>query len=287
MMIVLWRPIHIAEPGATRLVTDRIEHLEPVARAGAEVALAEFRTGITPETKGGVDRVVNPGDVVTAVDRDAQRAILEAIDERFPADTIVAEEEDTRKTVPDSGTVWVIDPIDGTYNFVRGIPMWATAVAVVVDGTAAGAVTIAPATETTYFADRTRTTRNGTPVSVSDRTDPETFGVAYTVVPSLGDRATYTDGVKAMFTRFGDVRRIGSLHIALALIAAGGLEGIVTPAVVSPWDSIGGVHLVRQAGGMATDLTGEPWRPGSSGLVVSNGTAHEEFLQVARRMAGD
>ncbi|MDY6817452.1 MAG: inositol monophosphatase [Halobacteriales archaeon] len=268
-------------------MTDRLDQLLSVARTGAEVASEGFQAGIVAETKGAADRIVNPGDVVTAADRDAQRAILEAIEDRFPADTIVAEEEDAQKTVPDSGAVWVIDPIDGSYNFVRGIPMWATAVALVVDGTAVGAATIAPATATTYFADRSRTTRDGTPVSVSDRTDPKTFGVAYTVVPALGERAAYSDGVKAMLTSFGDVRRIGSLHIALALVAAGGLEGVVTPAVVSPWDSIGGVHLVRQAGGVATDIDGDPWRPESTGLVVSNGTAHEELLRIGRHMAGD
>src|SRR6056297_2507377 len=93
---------------------------EAVAAIGAETADEWFRAGVAAETKGEVDRVVDPGDVVTVADREAQAACLRVIDDAFPDDTVVAEEEDAPKQLPDSGNVWVIDPIDGTYNFVRG-----------------------------------------------------------------------------------------------------------------------------------------------------------------------
>jgi myo-inositol-1(or 4)-monophosphatase len=265
---------------------DRIEHVERVARAGGEVALAGFRTDIEVETKTDVEHVVNPGDAVTAVDRAAQRRVIELVHERFPDDAIVGEEDEERKTVPEDGFAWVIDPIDGTYNFVRGLAYWSTAVALVDGPETLAATTAVPALGDVYVGRTDGVTLNGTPVSVSERTDPHTFAVTYTIVPKLGDRDAYAEGVGEMLSRFGEVRRVGSAHVVLALIASGALDGTVTTAVAEPWDSIGGVYLVRRAGGTVTDVHGEPWKPGCRGLVASNGNAHEELLAVARRMTG-
>jgi myo-inositol-1(or 4)-monophosphatase len=263
----------------------RIDCVESIARDGAERAFEGFRSDIDPETKGGAERVVNAGDVVTELDRAAQKAVRTAIETRYPEDAFVGEEGDVRKSVPDDGFAWVVDPIDGTYNFVRGLPMWSTAVALVSDGEPIAAATVAPAMENTYAAEPGSVTRNGRRITVSDRTDPETFAVAYTVVPGLGERGAYSDGVAAMLRRFGEVRRIGSLQIVLGLVASGALDGVVTPAVVSPWDSVGGVHLVREAGGVVTDVHGEQWTEGSTGLVASNGAAHDALRTIGRRMA--
>jgi len=82
---------------------------------------------------------------VTEADRAAQRTVIESIRETFPDDAIVGEEEDERKTVPETGAAWVIDPIDGTSNYVRDIRVWGTAVAAVVDGEPVAAATVARA----------------------------------------------------------------------------------------------------------------------------------------------
>jgi len=264
----------------------RVEHVERAAKAGAEVALDGYEAGLTVETKGGADQVVHASDVVTVADRDAQRAVIESIRERFPDDAIVGEEGDAAKTVPDTEVAWVIDPIDGTYNFVRGLPSWSTAVALTVDGDAVAAATVAPAMGRTYLFRDGDATRDGAPIHVADRSDPETFAVAYTFVPELGARDEYADGVTSMLGRFGEVRRVGSLQVVLALVASGALDGAVTDARVNPWDSVGGVALVRAAGGVVTDLDGDPWTRDSTGLVASAGTAHDALLAVGRRMAG-
>lgn len=264
----------------------RVAHVERAARAGADVASEGYEAGPVAETKGGADRVVHASDVVTAADRNAQRAVTDSIRERFPDDAVVGEEGDAAKTVPDTGIAWVVDPIDGTYNFVRGLPSWSTAVALTVDGEAVAAATVAPAMDRTYLVADGEATRDGTRIRVADRTDPETFAVAYTFVPELAEREDYADGVAAMLHRFGEVRRVGSLQVVLALVASGALDGAVTDAHVNPWDSVGGVALVRAAGGVVTDLDGDPWTRDSAGLVASTGTAHDELLAVGRRMAG-
>lgn len=264
----------------------RSEHVERVAEVGAAAALERFRTDLNPEVKGD-GAVVDAGSVVTVADREAQHACLGVIGDRFPHDAVVAEEGDARKTLPADETAWIVDPIDGTYNFVRGMPDWAAAVAVIDDGEARASATIAPAVDERYLAVDDSVSLNGTPVAVSDRRDPREFAVAYAVVPPFGDREAYAAGVAEMLERFGEIRRIGSLQLALSRVASGTLEGVVTPQPINPWDSVGGVHMVRAAGGVVTDLYGDSWAPDSLGLIASNGAIHEELLAFTRRMAGD
>ncbi len=249
---------------------------ERAARAGAAVAAAGFRAGLPVETKSGKT------DVVTSADRDAQRRVIEVLADEFPADTIVGEEDDEAKVVPDDGAAWVIDPIDGTNNFVREIPTWSTSVGAVVDGEAVAAASILPAIGDSYVSGPDGVERNGEPISVSDRSDPETCTVCPTIWWNLDRRDEYTHAVSAIVTRFADLRRVGCAQAALALVAAGSLDATITNVDANPWDTVAGVHMVRKAGGTVTDLDGERWRHDSRGLVASNGLIHDEALAAAR-----
>ncbi len=253
----------------------RADLAERAARAGAQVALESFRKDLTVETKSGKT------DLVTQTDRDAQQRVVEIIHEEFPTDSIVGEESDVRKTVPEAGPAWVVDPIDGTSNFVRGLRIWGTSVAVVEDGEPVAGVTVLPALSDTYLAGTEGVTLNGDPVCVSDREDPETFAV----VPILleYDRiADYATTLGALAERFGDLRRFGCSQATLAAVAGGSLEAAIANIRMSPWDTVAGVHMIRRAGGTVTDLAGDPWRHDSRGFVASNGVAHEEVLSAAR-----
>jgi myo-inositol-1(or 4)-monophosphatase len=257
---------------------DRVSVAERAARAGSEVALAAFRTGINVETKSGKT------DVVTAADRNAQRRVIEVIRETHPEDAIVGEEEDELKTVPESGAAWVIDPIDGTNNFVRDTQVWATSVAAVKDGATVAAANVLPAMEDTYVAGEEGVTRNGDPVSVSSKSDPETFVVVPTIWWDFDHRDQYGRACAAIVERFADLRRYGCAQAVLSMLASGQIEGVVTNVVANPWDSVAGVHLVRQAGGVVTDVHGDRWEPGAEGLVASNGEAHTVVLEAAREI---
>ena len=262
--------------------TRRAATAERAARAGGDLARDRFRTALEVETKA------DENDLVTATDRDAQARVVECIRGEFPAEALVCEESppadadiEVLETVP-GGAAWVVDPIDGTANFVRGLRFWATSVAAAVDGEPVGAATYLPAGEDLYAAGPGRTTRNGTPVSISDRTDPGTFAVGLIGWwPARGgDRQVGL--FRASAERFGDVRRMGSMQGTLALVADGGLEAAVMLARPHPWDSLAGVHLVRRAGGTATDVHGDRWEHDSEGLVVSNGAAHDAVLAAVR-----
>ena len=240
------------------------------ARAGAAVAESHFRTGIDVETKDGKT------DVVTQADRDAQDAVVDAIRERFETDAVVGEEHDELKRVPETGPAWVIDPIDGTNNYVSGMRVW------VVDGEPVAAASIAPALGDTYVVGPDGPRRNDDEISVAAEDDPERLAVTPTIWWAFDRRAEYAAACRAAVERFADVRRFGCAQLALANVAEGAIGGTFTNVRANPWDSVAGVKLVRDAGGRVTDLDGERWRHDSRGLVASNGMVHETVLEAAR-----
>lgn len=248
------------------------------ARTGAKTALETFRADPAVDTK------TTKNDLVSTADLAAQETVTEVIRSHFPDDPVVGEEGDARKDVPESGPAWVIDPIDGTANFVRGVRIWATVVTAVRDGDPLGAATVLPAMEDAYTAGQGQTTRNDQPVTVSTRSDPETFAVAVLGWggTDVDHRAGYIDLSQAVIERFGDMRRLGSMQAALAFVASGELDAAITSRQPTPWDSIAGAHLIEQAGGTVTDTEGQRWRYDSGQLVASNGEAHETVLEAAR-----
>ena len=257
---------------------DRAALARRAATAGSEVAAREYRTGIDVETKSGKT------DVVTEADRETQRRVIEVIREERPDDAIVGEEEDELKAVPDEGDAWVIDPIDGTNNYVREIPIWTTSVAAVRDGEPVAATNASPALGDTYVSGPDGVEVNGDAISVSERTDPATFTVAPTFWWGFDRRDEYAAICREIVERFGDMRRFGCAQLTLAMVARGSLEGTITNVAPNPWDTVAGVHMVRRAGGTVTDLDGDRWRHDSGGLVASNGEAHDEVLAAARNV---
>ncbi len=255
---------------------DRPALVERAASEGAGVAHRLFREGIDVETKDGKT------DVVTEADRNAQRRVIEVIREGFPDDAVVGEEEDELKEVPAEGYAWVIDPIDGTHNYVRNVRIWATAVAVVEDGEPIAAANVLPALGDIYTAVDEGTYRDDASVSVSDVTDPEAGVVSPTVWWDFDHRDEFDTICHEISHRFGDIRRYGSAQATLSYVACGSLDATVTNVECNPWDVVGGVHLVRQAGGTVTDLNGDRWEPGATGMVASNGHLHEEALETVR-----
>ena len=256
--------------------TGRAALARRAAVAGGDVAKEFFRTGVAVETKDGKT------DVVTEADHAAQREVEEIVREEHPEEAIVGEEGDALKSVPETGAAWVVDPIDGTNSYVRELTTWATAVACVVDGDPVAACNYLPALDDVYTADTDAAYRNGTEISVSSVTDPERAAVVPTVWWPRERRDEYARACEAIVSRFADLRRPGSAQAALAMVAAGSVEGVVTNVNTKPWDTIAGVHLVRRAGGQVTDLDGEPWHHDARGLVVSNGELHDEMLGAAR-----
>lgn len=253
----------------------RSETALAAANAGASIAEGFYRTAISVDTK------TSKMDYVTEADTDAQRRIIEEIREDYPEATIVGEEEDELKSIPEGGDAWVIDPIDGTTNFVHEIPLWTTTVAVVREGETTAAVTVAPALDEVYRADPEDALRNDRSMSVSEKRDSETFVVAPVLRygPERDDEFGHL--MAELIRHFGDIRRFGCAQVTLAMVAAGSLDAAAsTQPHSNPWDTVAGVYMVERAGGAVTDVDGEPWEPGCEGIVATNGRAHDEVLDV-------
>ncbi|QCC47105.1 inositol monophosphatase family protein [Halobellus limi] len=259
---------------------DRAALARRAAEAGAAVADERFRTDVDVERKDG------KVDVVTQADRDAQAAVVDVIRETRPDDAVVGEEADELKHVPEAGPAWVIDPIDGTNNYVRGIRVWGTAVAAVRDGDPVAAATNFPAIGDVYWTDGEGTYRNDERVTVSTETDPEACVVTPTMWWDFDERDQYGRACGALAERFGDLRRMGCAQAELAAVADGSIDGVVTNLRAHPWDTVAGVAMIRAAGGTVTDLAGERWRHDSVGLVASNGRVHDTVLEAAREIDG-
>ncbi len=252
----------------------RPETAEQAAGAGAERALAMFQGELAVETKS------NAADLVTEADREAQRAVFETIRGRYPDDPIVGEEEDALKGVPATGPAWIVDPIDGTANYVRGNPIWGTSVAAVVDQEAVAGTTVLPALGDAYVADDATARLNGKPISVSARTDPAAAQVATTLWWGFMDGDTHIETLGEIGRAFGDIRRFGSAQATLAMVASGTVDAAASPITPNPWDSVVGVQLIRNAGGVVTDVHGDRWEVGAEGLVASNGHLHDALLDL-------
>ncbi|QSG16283.1 Archaeal fructose-1,6-bisphosphatase or related enzyme of inositol monophosphatase family (plasmid) [Halapricum desulfuricans] len=179
-------------------------------------------------------------DVVTAADRTAQRAVADRIKETFPNDTIYGEEGTTATAISETGRTWVIDPIDGTNNHVRGNRRWTTSVACLVNGQVVTAVNILPMMGDTYVATTDGVYRNGEQVSVSDRVDMDCFRVVPTFWWGFERRIEFTAVTKSIIQLFSDMHRIGSTQAALSLLSAGSFEGVITNVMTNPWDTIAG-----------------------------------------------
>lgn len=273
-----------------------LDVLREAAEAGATVALESFRTELDVETKSG------RFDRVTDVDRAVQRRVVESLSTAAPDVPVVGEESDARKRVPETGLAWVIDPIDGTNNYVGGGHTWAVAVAATRDGEPVAGVTTLPAVGDVYAVGApvgggagegaggvgaggeaaggdTAPVRNGDPIHVSDRSDPE----AFTINPIFGfsdrHRRGHRRALDTIFETFGDFRRVGCAQAALASVASGEIDAAVSTVELHPWDTVGGVRLVRAAGGTVTDAFGDRWMPGATGLVASNGNAHDRLVE--------
>jgi myo-inositol-1(or 4)-monophosphatase len=235
------------------------------ARTGAEIVRRAFATGIAAEYKAR-------HDPVTEVDRASEAAITGVIRAHRPDDGILAEEGSGSAV---RGRRWIIDPLDGTVNFVHGIPQVSVSVALWDDATPlVGVVVDALRAEEFAAASGRGATLDGTPMHVSQMSTLDTAVVATGFPYDHSTHASaYVAGVQAVLERVNGIRRLGSAALDLAWVAAGRYEAY-WEMQVAPWDMAAGVVLVREAGGEVTDPAGRPVLPRPGPILSSNGLVH-------------
>lgn len=240
------------------------------AQKGGEVISRYFETGIAREVK-------DDKSFVTAADTEAESAIIAHIKKHFPDHSILSEESGAEKQ--DSPYEWIIDPLDGTANFVNGIPLFAVSIAALKDGVPVVAVVYQPVGNSLYAAEKGKGTLwNGKKVRVSDG------GKEHAVV-TFAPGKKEKEKLNSLFTsaeRFVKSKRyLGCAALDLAYVARGGTEGVFFLGL-NKWDYAAGVLLVEEAGGKITDFSGAPWVFGGSDFfIASNGTVHPDLLKLA------
>ena len=220
-----------------------------LATEGGALALRLRRDGLEVDTKS------TPVDVVTNADRAVETFIRQRLGSERPGDGFLGEESTASGS--ETGLTWVVDPIDGTVNFLYGIPQWACSVAVV-EGTDpatwtvhAGAVVNAVIGETYAAARGAGATLNGRPLSTSAPTALSTSLIATGFSYSAEQRAEQGASVAALLPRVRDIRRPGAASLDLCAVAAGRVDASAERGL-SPWDFAAGALIAVEAGAVVT-----------------------------------
>jgi myo-inositol-1(or 4)-monophosphatase len=244
------------------------------ARAGASVVREAFGSNLDTQFKSDA----NP---VTDIDHASEAHVLNVIRHHFPDDEVLAEE--SGGTAWDTGRVWVVDPLDGTVNFIHAIPHVSVSVALWIGGRPVAAVVIDVMRGEELTASEGGGTFSGSnPVAVSKQPamshslvatgfayDHNLHGIAY--AGNMGQVLTQVQGI----------RRLGSAALDLGWVAAGRYEGYWEFGL-QPWDAAAGLLLVTEAGGVVTNHRGGPFALDDAGVVASNGLIHADLLDAVQ-----
>ena len=234
-----------------------------------QIALAHYQTGVAVELKP--DR-----SPVTLADRGAEQAIRQAIAARYPDHSVVGEEYGAAER--SSPFRWVVDPIDGTKSFVRGVPLFGTLIGLEIDGRVEVGVCHLPALgETVAAATGLGCTWNGRTARVSETHALDEATVLFSDSRMLGDRLG--DRRQAFERATGLLRTWGDCY-GYALVATGRADVMIDPAM-NPWDCAALVPILREAGGRFTDWTGVERIDGGD-AVGTNGALHDAVLDLLR-----
>lgn len=241
----------------------QLEAAVKIAEQAGEVAAAYFRSA-TIDTRDKGDR-----DVVTAGDFAAEEMIRERLRTQFPGDGVVGEEG---TDVPAStGRRWYIDPIDGTLNFSRELPIWCVSMALFDEQGPLLGVIRDPNRDDTFMAGRgLGAYLNGQRLKTSGIEDPGKALVHVTIDFHEGSMAAGLADIAALTPAILRSRNIGSAALALAYVAAGYFDAMVH-RFAHTWDYGAGVLLVREAGGTVTDMRGAQYREETESVLAAAG----------------
>ncbi|MBA3047336.1 inositol monophosphatase [Patescibacteria group bacterium] len=220
-------------------------------------------------------------DIVTKADLASEKIIINTIKKNFPEHRILSEEAGQTKNKSDY--LWIIDPIDGTTNFSMHNPLWSISIALAFKQEIVLGVIYAPCPDELFIAEK------GKGVKLNNKKIKVSKVKAGKVLNAFCHSSRKKDIQKAIkyfsYQKLHglDCRQMGSAAIELAYIACGRIESIVIPGANS-WDVAAGALMVREAGGIVTDFSGNPWKIDSADIAASNGLAHKDILNIIKRI---
>ena len=224
----------------------------------------------------GVTSKTSPTDLVSEADHEAEALILELIRSERSDDGILAEEGGASQST--SGLRWVIDPLDGTVNYLFGIAQWAVSIAVEDEKGALAGVVHHPVLKETFTATRGGGAfMNGDPIKVSERPDVASALIGTGFSYEAEARAEQATIVHRILPRVRDIRRSGSAALDLAAVACGRLDGMYE-APMEAWDKAAGVLLIEEAGGTVSEFTAPLGL--TPGVIAANPVLHEQLRRM-------
>jgi myo-inositol-1(or 4)-monophosphatase len=251
---------------------------EEAARAAGEILRAAFRSGaLEIEAKA-------KHDFVTSADRASEERILDLLRGRFPDHRIVTEESGSLGGTDDHQ--WFVDPLDGTTNFLQGLPIYGISIACRAKGRTIAGVVFDPERDDLFAARRGEGAWwNGEPIHVSSRTGLEDAFLA-TGYPFKAKKAldTYLEVFRAVFLRARAIRRCGAAALDLAYTAAGVFDGLFEFRL-SPWDIAAGALLIEEAGGRVSDLDGGGRYLLTGNVIAGSQGVHQDLVVAVGRHA--
>lgn len=244
------------------------------AKEGGKIAKRYFETSLEKREK-------SDSTIVTKADEEVEAKIIEIIKGKFPEHGIVGEEGGFSES--DSAYQWVIDPIDGTLNFVNGIPIFSVSIALAKNNEPVIGVVFNPITSTLFYAEKGKGAFwNDQKISVSDQNATRAM-VSMGSSQEIKDKDTIRELFKILPKHVKTVRHLGSAALELCYVARGGTEGFINLGT-KKWDYAAGSIILLEAGGKITDLKGNPWEFDEKYFIASNGIIHPELLSAMKEI---
>jgi myo-inositol-1(or 4)-monophosphatase len=216
------------------------------------------------------------GDLVSSADLEAEREILSMLRRAFPGASMVAEESGGSH---ESGAAFYVDPVDGTLNFVHGVPFFAVSIGCWIDGVAAAGVVLNPLNGDLYTATRGAGARkNGKLIGVSSAPLLADSLVATGWPYDRTHRARLFSEMNRVYMESQELRSFGCASLGFCLVAEGAFDGY-WEWDLKPWDMAAGALIVTEAGGTVTSLSGGQFDLSSGKVAVSNGRIHAELVR--------
>jgi myo-inositol-1(or 4)-monophosphatase len=247
------------------------------ARKAASILVERFQSLTVAEAD-----LKGRNDYVTEVDLESERTIIETILARYPDHSILAEESGLH--APGGGVRWIIDPLDGTTNYIHGFPVFSISIAAEAQGRIVAGVVLDPLRDELFAAARGNgATLNGKPIKVSPSPDFARSliltGFPFKAQHYLEDFITV---FRDMLPVTSGIRRCGSAAIDLSYVARGRAEGFWEFGL-SPWDIAAGSLIVEEAGGRVTDVELGSHQLDTGNVLASNGLIHQTLQEVITR----
>jgi myo-inositol-1(or 4)-monophosphatase len=223
-----------------------------------------------------------PSDFVSAADLKAERVVRDELARVRPRYGFLMEESGASAGA-DTSNRWIVDPLDGTTNFLHGIPHFAVSIALERDNELVAGVVYNPITDELYWAEKGQGAYlNGRRLRVSAR-KAMAVSLFATGIPFAGrrDHELFLRQLAQVMAVSAGVRRFGAAALDLAYLAAGRYDGFWETGL-QPWDMAAGIVLVREAGGFISDLDGRPTMMASGDILAANESLHDSLGQLLR-----